>query len=794
MYPGRQRIVCGHNRKGIEVMCHNRFVGLICLTLVLVLSAFTPMAAGSAKLSEEIPRIALIGDSWTGFLWAFRSFSDVLPDYPGCGNYVEVGAATAVMGAKAYEMLTPARLESITGLLTENSTVDVVVMTLGGNDFLSGTYPAEDHTGPEYEWRCPATYPDNPNELVLDTIKRDIGDVIDHVLAIRPDIRVVIAGYTYGGRTENNGCTLEENQRGFVDMELHKQELAQERDRVYYVSNFGLMQWNFGIYYTQDPADPLASPPDIPAQDPSIPYPPDVLSQADPGGLPQYLAPLESLLDNDIHLTDAGYELVARRLMDRYIEEWLNYPKCFEILPLAGKAPEYNFQVTFSEAVSGVDVSDFSVTLVSKSGYRKAASILSVTPASGPAAVYTVTADLDGMDGAAEIQLLDDDSITDADTIPLGGAGAGNGAFTVNGLMNFQELPIPEDSDFNGALAYIAQQTEPYEGLIGGFTFAPESLDCNGTISLDTIADLIDNYEDGQPLPIPRNGLLDDFEFAVIEACLNDAGIDNTARGGVSHAMAAAAWNNNIGQMQSDLGGVDDIAANILPGLDTFLAGLLTIGDQPGQMLVSVLMGPLALGGDDLQEQFPINVTPPNMANYEMLPEYFAWYGDADGDGYTNAEEYVWFACDGREAYAAAALDPAKHPRTPGGYYETGSFLRMAVSPEAAEPPAEYPHLMAKDTVFQWYRDGEPVLDGGLISGATSRVLTIIALTEEDEGRYTCVYDEGDEKAPVTWGPVHIRVADVVPGVHGAALALLALCIAFLAIWRFPGKTGSDNA
>jgi uncharacterized repeat protein (TIGR01451 family) len=80
--------------------------------------------------------------------------------------------------------------------------------------------------------------------------------------------------------------------------------------------------------------------------------------------------------------------------------------------------------VTFDQAVTGVDATDF--TLV-EAGGTSGATILSVT---GSGTSWTVTADTGTSDtGTLGLNLVDDDSILNAASLPLGGAGAGNGDF-----------------------------------------------------------------------------------------------------------------------------------------------------------------------------------------------------------------------------------------------------------------------------------------------------------------------------------------------------------------------------
>src|SRR5918995_1449474 len=85
-----------------------------------------------------------------------------------------------------------------------------------------------------------------------------------------------------------------------------------------------------------------------------------------------------------------------------------------------------SWTVQFNESVSGVDAADFGVTTT---GTISGASVSSVSPA-GPASSYTVTASTGSGSGSIGLNLVDDNSIKDAATNPLGtSSGAGDGGF-----------------------------------------------------------------------------------------------------------------------------------------------------------------------------------------------------------------------------------------------------------------------------------------------------------------------------------------------------------------------------
>jgi MSHA biogenesis protein MshQ len=83
-----------------------------------------------------------------------------------------------------------------------------------------------------------------------------------------------------------------------------------------------------------------------------------------------------------------------------------------------------SWNVTFSKSVTGVNAADF--TLVQADGVSGAA----ITAVTGSGTAWTVTANTGTGDGTLGLNLVDDDSIIDASSNPLGGTGAGNGDFS----------------------------------------------------------------------------------------------------------------------------------------------------------------------------------------------------------------------------------------------------------------------------------------------------------------------------------------------------------------------------
>jgi hypothetical protein len=85
-----------------------------------------------------------------------------------------------------------------------------------------------------------------------------------------------------------------------------------------------------------------------------------------------------------------------------------------------------SWTVTFSESVTGVDATDFSLATTTTPGVTGAA----ITSVTGSGSSYTVTASTGSGSGSLGLNLVDNDSIADGAGNKLGGTGAANGNFT----------------------------------------------------------------------------------------------------------------------------------------------------------------------------------------------------------------------------------------------------------------------------------------------------------------------------------------------------------------------------
>jgi hypothetical protein len=113
--------------------------------------------------------------------------------------------------------------------------------------------------------------------------------------------------------------------------------------------------------------------------------------------------------------------------------------------PTPTAALTVRFRVTFSEAVTGVDKTDFTLTLTGDIRYPY------VSGVSGTGSTRTVTVNTGHQNGTLRLDVVDNDSILDAALNPLGGVGAGNGNFTTGDVYTINKSLVTTTFKSNGA-------------------------------------------------------------------------------------------------------------------------------------------------------------------------------------------------------------------------------------------------------------------------------------------------------------------------------------------------------
>jgi putative intracellular protease/amidase len=145
--------------------------------------------------------------------------------------------------------------------------------------------------------------------------------------------------------------------------------------------------------------------------------------------------------------------------------------------------------------------------------------------------------------------------------------------------------------------------------------------------------------------PSGENGIPDLVEMALIGHILNSS-LDLSKDGGVNANDVQAAWN------QAHASASEDVAQHLSewPSLASLVAGYILIGTEDSFAAINRLS--TAFGS-------PLN------GNYDLarqLGRFLGPDGDADGDGFTNRQEYIVFGKVSRDAYMEAAVDSSIRP------------------------------------------------------------------------------------------------------------------------------------
>jgi len=270
------------------------------LAAALLLGAATTASAQTA-------RVLVVGDSWAEFLWDARSLRDMF-DAHGHPDLEERGDTTTVSGSEAHEWANdPAMLQTIADELAANPTIDIVQITLGGNDFIN------DNDGGGWFLGIP-----DPGALYV-TIATDVATVVDYVLGLDPDLRVLLSAYDYPNYVDSlsgvpcaiycceqfaamGDPTPPQINAAIVQMVTLLGTLPQGRPRLEVVGHWGLMQYLYGF---PDAVPPIPPGTILPPGDLGLPSPPQAM--------------LNLLGTPDcIHLSPTGYDAVGENLWWSY--------------------------------------------------------------------------------------------------------------------------------------------------------------------------------------------------------------------------------------------------------------------------------------------------------------------------------------------------------------------------------------------------------------------------------------------------------------------------------------------
>lgn len=245
--------------------------------------------------SAAIPKILLVGDSWPWFMMLDQAFTTAL-DAAGLGDYEAVGIYTTAPGSTAKQWTRERWLKKIDQQLEKYPTIDIVHLSLGGNDYLR-------------RWSPKMKIEDR--DSMFHEVRDDIEIVVKHILDARPNIRVAIIEYDYVNARRDGGTVADLNQAGQILAKM-KLEMSKKYDRCGYIQDYGLMQYHFGM------------PPDVPPR--TVPMPGQAPNfEPFPGGNKELGSPDVAMMDA-IHLSPKGYHVLALHCIDTLYRDWITNP------------------------------------------------------------------------------------------------------------------------------------------------------------------------------------------------------------------------------------------------------------------------------------------------------------------------------------------------------------------------------------------------------------------------------------------------------------------------------------
>ncbi|HIJ64509.1 MAG TPA: SGNH/GDSL hydrolase family protein [Candidatus Hydrogenedentes bacterium] len=281
------------------------------LVRVLSLLVFATGVLFGASVRAEEGRILVVGDSWAAGIFGFQAFPKVLAAH-GIEDVGVIGAPTAIGGSRADQWAGNHKgmLDALTKTLKDNPTVDIVHVSIGGNDFLSAAMEHNENV---------CVLPPDERKAIWERIWADIETLVRHILAQREDIKVLLNDYDYLDPALMRKTfslrfapTLSPKQMNATLIEFGrlKRERVAKIDRCEYIQHFGLLQHHYGV------------PPDLEKGTAPLPGgPPDYEPFA--GGNPELANSPEAMPDG-VHPMPEGYQYIIERCYQAFYKDWLS--------------------------------------------------------------------------------------------------------------------------------------------------------------------------------------------------------------------------------------------------------------------------------------------------------------------------------------------------------------------------------------------------------------------------------------------------------------------------------------
>ncbi len=237
---------------------------IICLFITGLALLFTHNLSAQNICSQPPTqtRVLLVGDSWAQFMWLqYNSYRKIFAQF-GYPDILEKGDRTAISGTRANQWYSGSNMTTLMSEIRDNPSIDIVVISLGGNDLINGFEATMDST--------------EIDELMT-RIQGHMQIIVDSIKSARPGLEILINSYDYLNFVETitdfpssflfpqNPFISNWNSMGQPDVQtvnlglsllaLKMIEIANNDPQVFFVNNLGLNHHVFG-YPTVFPLPP----------------------------------------------------------------------------------------------------------------------------------------------------------------------------------------------------------------------------------------------------------------------------------------------------------------------------------------------------------------------------------------------------------------------------------------------------------------------------------------------------------------------------------------------------------
>ena len=253
---------------------------------VPAIATFLALLLGSISLHAD--RILVIGDSWAA------PIGDELRAVLTENGHTEIKVETRLFAHTAFDLSSPAGLDSISAWLDAWPDANIVHLSIGANDWFN-------------TWTLDSAGTQAEASLFADIVGW-VERAVDHIFSIRPDAQVMWSSYDFF-RPINLAPPTEINRIHITLADLAS-KLALTWPGLSFVNLNGTLQVTYGfdgVKHSQF--------------DPSFPIPPGDSSLPDPT-LPSPIQPF--LPGNASHLNPAGNKVLAQAQYDRFYGPLLN--------------------------------------------------------------------------------------------------------------------------------------------------------------------------------------------------------------------------------------------------------------------------------------------------------------------------------------------------------------------------------------------------------------------------------------------------------------------------------------